>query len=150
MDWLNLESLFDRQQRKRKKEFEKISKCFFTFPLPVRLFRKDLQAYIDYAPTSKAKCCKCKITILKNSPRLWYYDTIRLKGKDYLVKTTRIHCYACSLKILNGSKEIAQARLKANVDYLNRFKRVAKGKKASAALKAQAIMNTFIEKDNSR
>lgn len=91
--------------------------------------------YCDKAPTNKGKCFRCRKAILKGTPRIYYYDTLRkVVNKIEGLTCKRLLCYDCAIGHLDACLSIIKRKLGTLFKLKRRLLRVARGKRAKALL----------------
>lgn len=117
--------------------------------------KKNVPMFVDYAPTSKGKCFKCRVRIIKGSPRGWYYDKMTLKGGQVpksskwasgnIMTVKRLLCFECVLEHLKITRLSYRRQVRDYTTNIKRIKRMAKMKKAGRALDTQRLMTAMEE-----
>lgn len=106
------------------------------------------KVYIDFAPSSSARCAKCHKRIIQGSPRVWKYEgQVESKIKKTSIKIKKRYCYKCGLGLLQGGKNHYNAIVIDYTKIIKRFKRMSAGKRAARSLQAMEIVNKLEEKN---
>lgn len=118
-----------------------------------RNFKSNQVYFCDMAPTSRSKCFRCGEVILKDTPRIFYKESVKLLNKNstiqrlqlYPVQIARKFCHSCAPLILQLVYESHYNNIIDTRKIIKKFKRAMKGKNVIRIIKNNQIIEGLSE-----